>query len=159
MAGSLVLWIGVGAVALVPLVAGFAFLGQDRDRAGVSRSIAALERGYAAAFEVSRKRSLGERIGQPLARRLGNLGQTLTPTGAATRLQRQHEVGRLRSDVQAGAHPLPSQRLLCGEAITDDAEDRHLAGSPLDQALSLTCQPRVPDVAVPRTNAQSSTPQ
>ena len=63
MSGGAILAVGLVAFALVPLVAGVAFLGEDRERAGVSRSLAALERGYAAAFEVARQRSLGERIG------------------------------------------------------------------------------------------------
>jgi tight adherence protein C len=107
---NLVLWIGLGAVALVPLVAGVAFLGQNRERAGVSRSIAALERGYAAAFEVARQRSLGERIGRPLLRRLGNVGHMITPSGAVSGLQR-------RLDYAGNPTDWPVERVVAAKGV------------------------------------------
>jgi tight adherence protein C len=86
--GGVYLLVGIGAIALAPIVVIFAFIGEDADRAGVSRSLAAIERGYAAAFDAARSRSVGERT-QPLLDALGRVGQNLTPAAAVARLQRQ----------------------------------------------------------------------
>ena len=86
--GDIYLLVGIGAIALVPVALVFAFLGEDDDRVGVSRSLAAIERGYAAAFEAARSRSASQRAG-PLAELLGRVGQALTPSAAVARLQRQ----------------------------------------------------------------------
>jgi tight adherence protein C len=84
-----VLLVGIVAVALVPIVAVLAFVNHDPERAGVTRSLSAIEKGYSAAFDVARNRPLSERIGRPLLDRLGRLGTALTPNGAVTRLERQ----------------------------------------------------------------------
>jgi len=110
VSGGAILAVGLVAFALVPLVAGVAFLGQDRERAGVSRSLAALERGYAAAFEVARQRSLGERIGRPLLRRLGGIGHLITPSGAVASLQR-------RLDYAGNPQDWPVERVVAAKGV------------------------------------------
>jgi tight adherence protein C len=80
---------GLAACALAPLVAAFAFVGQDNERTEVTRALATIERGYSAAFTGSRQRSFHERIIQPFTRRLGDLGRALTPSGGVVRLARQ----------------------------------------------------------------------
>jgi tight adherence protein C len=81
--------VGIVAVALVPVVAVLAFVDHDPERVSVTRSLSAIEKGYSAAFDVARNRSLSERVGRPLVEKLGQLGTALTPTGAVTRLERQ----------------------------------------------------------------------
>lgn len=88
---GLILLLGVCAIGLAPLVLGLAFMGKDRERAGVDRTIAAMERSYTGAMEKTAATpsvSLRERMGVPLANRLGELGTLLTPRGAVARLQR-----------------------------------------------------------------------
>ncbi len=89
MSGFAILLLGLAACAIAPLIASLAFVGQDAERAEVTRALATIERGYSAAFSVGRKRSFRERIIQPFSRRLGNLGRALTPTGGVSRLERQ----------------------------------------------------------------------
>jgi tight adherence protein C len=84
---GLFLLIGIAAIALAPVVVIFAFLGEDTNRVGVSRSLAAIERGYAAAFDAARSRSVSERAA-PLNQALASLGRALTPSAATARLQR-----------------------------------------------------------------------
>ncbi|MGC9668318.1 type II secretion system F family protein [Planosporangium sp. 12N6] len=74
------------AVGLVPVFGVLALLLRDPDRANVVRTLATIGRGYVA---TDRRPSLGVRVGQPLARRLGRLGRALTVGGALARLQRQ----------------------------------------------------------------------
>jgi tight adherence protein C len=87
--GTVILLVGLVACGLSPIVAALAFVGQDAERAEVSRALATIERGYSSAFSVGRKRSFRERIVQPFIDRLGNLGRALTPSGSVVRLQRQ----------------------------------------------------------------------
>ena len=49
-----------------------------------------------------------------------------------TRLQREHEVGRLRRNVRAGSDSNAFQRALLGEPLSNLRHDIHLASCPLD---------------------------
>src|SRR4051794_11404650 len=83
------LWltVGIGLIALALVVVALGFVGDSKERAGVSRSLAAIE-GYGVSPEAARQRDFSERVLHPLAGRLGNLGTALTPRGAISRLQR-----------------------------------------------------------------------
>ncbi len=83
------LLIGVGAIGAAPLIAGIGLVGKDRERASVNRTLAMIERGYAVSHPDAGGRSLGRRMGLPLARKLGGMGKALTPAGTVVRLQRQ----------------------------------------------------------------------
>lgn len=90
---SPLLMVGIGALFAAAIAASFAFVGESDQRVGISRSIASIERGYgvspgerAAAMPQT---SLKERVGIPLAQRLGGLGRALTPAGGRMRLERQ----------------------------------------------------------------------
>jgi tight adherence protein C len=85
----MLLTVGLGLLVAAICAAVFAVAGRDRERAGVQRSLAAIDRGYGAAFEVPANRSFSERVGVPLFKRLGGIGRVLTPAGAMARLQRQ----------------------------------------------------------------------
>jgi tight adherence protein C len=89
MTGTVILLVGLAACMSAPLVAALAFLGRDAERGEVTRALATIERGYAAALATGRKRSFRERIVQPFIDRVGNLGRALTPTGGIARLQQQ----------------------------------------------------------------------
>jgi tight adherence protein C len=95
---SPVLVLGLVALAGSIVVTSLLFLGGDRDRASVARTLATIERGYGlGAARASSptaglppdQRSLRERIGVPLARRVGRLGAVITPSGSRQRLERQ----------------------------------------------------------------------
>ncbi len=94
MSSSVVLMIGLGFLFASAITASLAFIGESEARAGISRSLATIERGYGAAAAeakppTAQQAPLRERIGVPLARRLGGLGRALTPAGARVRLERQ----------------------------------------------------------------------
>jgi tight adherence protein C len=89
MSGTVMLLIGLAACVLAPLVGALPFVGQNAERTEVTRALATIERGYSAAFTVSRRRSFRERIVAPFVYRLGNLGRALTPSGGVSRLARQ----------------------------------------------------------------------
>ncbi|GII25618.1 type II secretion system F family protein [Planosporangium mesophilum] len=73
------------AVGLVPVFGILALLLRDPDRANVVRTLATIGRGY---VDPNRRPSFGERVGRPLAGRLGRLGRALTVGDAVARLQR-----------------------------------------------------------------------
>lgn len=81
--------LGLGAICAAAVVAALAFAGESRQRAGVARSLAAIEQRYGAGVQTQRQRSFTERILRPLSGRLGSLGKALTAGGAMARLQRQ----------------------------------------------------------------------
>jgi tight adherence protein C len=65
-----------------------AFVGEGSERARVTRSLAAIEKGFGVGMDSVAEKSFTERILLPLGGRLGSLGTALTPTGAIARLQR-----------------------------------------------------------------------
>jgi tight adherence protein C len=77
--------VALAAVGLVPVFGVLALLLRDPDRANVTRTLATIGRGY---VDPNRRPSLGVRVGQPLGRRLGRIGEALTVGGAMARLQR-----------------------------------------------------------------------
>jgi tight adherence protein C len=84
------LMIGLGLLAAAALVGGLAFIGESAERAGVSRSLAHIERRYAGGgLNPVDQASFAERVLAPALGRLGSLGTALTPAGAVARLQRQ----------------------------------------------------------------------
>jgi tight adherence protein C len=90
---SPLLMVGIGALFAAAIAAAFAFVGESEQRVGISRSIASIERGYGVApgerVVTLPQASLKERVGEPLAQRLGGLGRALTPSGGRMRLERQ----------------------------------------------------------------------
>ena len=87
------LYIGLVIIFVSVIVGSLAFIGESADRVGVNRAIATIERGYGPGAEIpgyaDPHAPLRDRIGVPLARKLGTIGTALTPTGARTRLERQ----------------------------------------------------------------------
>jgi len=85
----LLLIIGLSALVAAALVGSLAMVGEGEERAGVNRSLAAIEKGYGVGPEAARRqRSFTDRILVPFGTRLGSLGAALTPSGANARLQR-----------------------------------------------------------------------
>jgi tight adherence protein C len=83
------LMLGLGAICAAAVMGSLVFVGDGQRRAGVSRSLAAIEQRYGIGVEAARQRSFTERILRPLVGRLGSLGKALTAGGAMARLQRQ----------------------------------------------------------------------
>jgi tight adherence protein C len=84
------IWVLIGGLVAISgalVVAALGFVGDSRERVEVSRALAAIE-GYGVGSEAARQKDFSERILQPLAGRLGNLGRALTPGGSIARLQR-----------------------------------------------------------------------
>jgi tight adherence protein C len=95
------------AVGLVPVFGVLALLLRDPDRANVVRTLATIGRGY---VDHNRRPSFGERVGRPLARRLGRLGRALTVGDAVARLQRLLD--------RAGNPPAwPVERIIAAKGI------------------------------------------
>ena len=67
-------------------------------------------------------------------------------TSAPPALQRAHQVGGLGGDVEAGADAQAFEGPLHREALTDEAQDRHLPLGPLDAANTFIHQTEVGDV-------------
>jgi tight adherence protein C len=88
MPGPLVLLIGLGAfgAAITVLVLGLAPARNRGDE--LVRRLAAYDRTRRVGYVAPRDQPLSQRLGAPLARRLGGLGRALTPSGAVVRLQR-----------------------------------------------------------------------
>ena len=87
MPPSLLLVLGPIALAGAVLVLALGLAGPPA-RADVARLLESVPRPDAAPYVPPRERPLTERLGAPLARRLGRLGILLTPSGAVARLQR-----------------------------------------------------------------------
>ncbi|HEX5741891.1 MAG TPA: type II secretion system F family protein [Pilimelia sp.] len=85
---SPVLLVGLAAIAGAVVVAVLTLAGARGVQADIARSLASLERSRPGGYVAPRDRSVRERFGAPLARRLGGLGRTLTPAGVVARLQR-----------------------------------------------------------------------
>ena len=83
------LLVGIGAIALLPVAAAVALVGRDPRRAGVAVTLSHLEARYAPALDPSVPRSFGERVVMPLLRRFGGVGRALSPQGTLARIQRQ----------------------------------------------------------------------
>lgn len=95
MSGSTLLYVGLGAIGSSVMVAALAFVGDSAERVGVSRSLETIERSYGSKADrllaqqhSGPEGSLKDRIGVPLARKLGGIGQALTQEGARIRLER-----------------------------------------------------------------------
>ena len=102
------IYLALGSAALVPVFTVLAVLLRDPDRAAVSRTLATI--GYTERRVGPAGRTLGERIGQPFARRLGRVGTALTLGGALARLQRQLD--------RAGNPPAwPVERVVAAKGI------------------------------------------
>ncbi|HLL69372.1 MAG TPA: type II secretion system F family protein [Micromonosporaceae bacterium] len=84
-----ILIIGLVALVSAAFVGSVAFFGTSAGRTGVLRTLATIDRGYSPTVASPQQRPLRERIGTPLAQRLGNLGNMITPSGSRDRLQRQ----------------------------------------------------------------------
>ena len=84
----LLLLVGLGGLVGSGVVAVLTVAGARAPRPDLGRSLAALDRAHPAGYVAPRDRPLGQRLGAPLARRLGGLGRALTPSGAVVRLQR-----------------------------------------------------------------------
>ena len=80
---------GLACLSVAVLAMALAFVGEGAERAGVSRSLAAIERRYGAAYESPQDRPFSERVLRPLGAKIGNLGSVLTPSGGLARIQRQ----------------------------------------------------------------------
>ncbi|GGQ75702.1 type II secretion system F family protein [Couchioplanes azureus] len=87
MPPSVLLGLGLVALTAAVLVLALALTGAPAG-AAVARLLEATPRPNPATFVAPRDRPLAERLGAPLARRLGRLGTLLTPSGAVARLQR-----------------------------------------------------------------------
>jgi tight adherence protein C len=107
---SLLLVLGPIALAGAVLVLALGLPGSPA-RADVARLLESVPRPDAAPYVPPRERPLTERLGAPLARRLGRLGILLTPAGAVARLQRHLDY--------AGNPPaLPLPRLVPLKGVT-----------------------------------------
>ncbi|MBT8228111.1 MAG: type II secretion system F family protein [Dactylosporangium sp.] len=95
MAGTALMYAGLGLLIVAAVVGSLASIGESAERVGVAKSIATIERSYGSVSKtvipgaVDPQASLKERIGLPMAERLGSLGRTLTPDGMRQRLERQ----------------------------------------------------------------------
>lgn len=95
MSATLLLYGGLGTLVLAAIVGSLALIGESAERVGVARSLAAIERSYGSSPGIGAlpyldpQASLRERIGEPLAAKLGGLGRALTPDGLRQGLERQ----------------------------------------------------------------------
>ncbi|MQA25488.1 MAG: type II secretion system F family protein [Micromonosporaceae bacterium] len=80
--------IGVLALAGAIGLGAYALMAGGGARVAVTRTVAAVERGYVVGNLPDRDSSFGQRVALPFARRLGGVGRALTPTGTRERLQR-----------------------------------------------------------------------
>lgn len=83
-----VLLVGLGAFFAAILVGVLALAWVAPGRAGVARTLSAVERTYAVGTVPDPEASFVDRVGRPLAQRFGALGRVLTPAGALDRYQR-----------------------------------------------------------------------
>ena len=86
------------------------------------------------------RRGHGILRGQRIARAEADLG--------AARLEGDREVCGLAGDVQACAETQTLERPLARESLADDAQHRHLARRPIDEALPFAGQARVGDIGL-----------
>jgi tight adherence protein C len=107
---SLLLVLGPIALAGAVLVLALGLAGAPA-RADVARLLESVPRPDAAAYMPPRERPLTERLGAPLARRLGRLGILLTPSGSVARLQ--HHL-----DYAGNPPALPLPRLVPLKGVT-----------------------------------------
>jgi tight adherence protein C len=104
------LLVGVGAIALLPVAAAVALAGRDPQRAGVAVTLSHIEERYAPAIDPSQSRSFGERVVMPLLRRFGGVGRALSPQGTLARIQRQLD--------RAGNPPgWPAERVVAAKGV------------------------------------------
>ena len=112
----MVLIIGLVALVAAMLVGSVAFIGESAGRSEVSKSLATIERSYSGAAGglpagVLPPASLRDRVGMPLARRLGALGKALTPAGGRIRLERQ-------LDYAGNPAGWPVERVIAAKGVT-----------------------------------------
>jgi tight adherence protein C len=85
---SVLLLVGLGALAGAVVVLVLTFVGGDGHRADVARALAVLGRAGPTGYLAPRDRPLRQRVGA-VGRQLGRVGSALTPAAAVARLQRQ----------------------------------------------------------------------
>jgi tight adherence protein C len=88
VSGPMLLIVGLSGLAGAVMIAVLTLAGGRGSRIDLTRTIAAYERARRGGPVAPRDRPLSQRLGAPLARRLGGLGRALTPSGAVVRLQR-----------------------------------------------------------------------
>lgn len=94
MSGMASVYLAFGLIILASIVASLAFVGESSERVGVAKSLDTIERSYGQVQQlvpgyIDPQSSLKERLGAPLAERLGALGKRLTPDGMRKRLEQQ----------------------------------------------------------------------
>jgi tight adherence protein C len=110
MTGSVLLYVAIAAIALLPVAATVAFAGRDPKRAGVAVTLAHVEEGYGHTYDPSVSRSFAERVILPLLRRFGGLGRALSARGTLARIQRQLD--------RAGNPPgWPAERVVAAKGL------------------------------------------
>ena len=91
----------------------------------------------------------GDQRGRHVVLRGERVARAEDDFGAAG-LEREHQVRRLRRDVEAGGDAQALQRLLALEMLLDQPDDRHFARRPLDAVDALFGQAEVLDVVLNR---------
>ena len=111
MSGPVLLFVGLGGLGGAVMVAVLTLASARGPRVDLMRTLAAFERARRTGHVAPRDRPLSERLGEPLARRLGAVGRALTPAGAVVRLQRHLDY--------AGNPPAwPVERLISVKGVT-----------------------------------------
>jgi tight adherence protein C len=86
--GQMLLYVGVGAVALAIVVGVLTLSSASVGRAGVARALETIDRVYAPGSAAASEENLRTRALGPAGRQLGALARVLTPNGARAWLQR-----------------------------------------------------------------------
>ncbi len=86
--GQMLLYVGVGALALAIVIGVLALSSASVGRAGVARALETIDRVYAPGSAAASEENLRTRALGPAGRQLGGLARALTPNGARAWLQR-----------------------------------------------------------------------